>query len=338
MANPIKYPNNFFLGAGIVNPRIYFTKLKEIIDNVNSLMDGTITTTSLVLSGSLTSTLSTDSTTSLTGAIITAGGIGVAKAVNIGTTLNVGTNQSFSKEVNHTVIVTTTTTAATAGGNLSIASGAGATSGAGGTLNTTGGAGGVTGAGGVLNLISGAGGTTSGAGGALNITSGAATIGSSGAITVSSGNTASGVAGDVILTTGTFTSTTVSPIISLNKAVVHKPANTAVATGGTVTGPQLVGGLLTVTGATGNVQLPTSAQLTTAIGSTPEGTYFDFVVNATGMTGTNTVTLVVGSNMAVMSAPAITGGSTLTVTQDTQIIGHFRITFAGTGCLISRIA
>lgn len=175
--------------------------------------------------------------------------------------------------------------------------------------------------------------------GNVAISTGASTVGGTGDITLTTGNTASGLAGDIILTPGTHTSATVQPIISLNKAVIRKPASATVASGGTITGPELVGGLITATGATGNWQLPTTAQITTAIGSTPAGTYFDFVFNAAGMTGTNTATLVVGTNMTVMSAPPITGGGTLTVTQDTQVVGHFRITYdSATTCKISRIA
>lgn len=253
--------------------------------------------------------------------------------------INLGDDIIGDKEVDHTISVTTTTTAATAGGALILSSGQGATSGNGGALTATSGAGGLTGAGGVITVTSGAGGATSGASGNITVATGAATVGSSGTLALATGNTASGVAGDITLTPGTHTSATVSPVISLNKAVVKKPTVTSIATGATATGPELVGGNLSVTGATGNVTLPTAAQITTAIGSTPAGTTFDFCVNAHNMTATNTVTMVVGSNMTVSSSPAITGGGTLTVTQDTQVIGWFRITYnTATTCKIQRIA
>ncbi len=318
--------------------------------------------------------------------------------------LNVLTNTTFTKETNHTIEVSASTTAATAGGNLVIASGVGATSGNGGAIQIISGAGGATAGstGGSLLLQSGASGAgggpsgttsvrtsgaaltnssgailidtgatasadsgsisitsgqvstlgasglvsittgtsgTSGATGAIILQTGNATIGSSGAINITSGSTASGVAGDINITTGTYTSTTVAPCVVLNKAIIHKPANTDTASGGTITGPQLVSGHITATGATGNWQLPTAAQITTAIGATPKGTWFDFVFNAASMTATNTATLVVGTNMTVMSAPAITGGGTLTVTQDTQVVGVFRVVFdSATTCKISRIA
>lgn len=331
-------------------------------------------------------------------------GLSITGATSTTTTLAVGTNQTFAKEVNHTISVDTTTTAATAGGNLIISSGAGATSGNGGALQIIAGAGGATAGstGGDLTLLSGASGAgggpsgvvtlrsaaatltnssgtlfinsgatasadsggvsittgqvstlgasgnvgittgvsvTSGATGGISLLTGDATIGSSGSVSISSGNTASGVAGDISITTGTCTSTTVVPCIILNKAVVKKPANTSTASGGTITGPELVRGHITATGATGNWQLPTAAQITTAIGATPTGTWFDFVFNAASMTATNTATLVVGTDMTVMSAPAITGGDTLTVTQDTQVVGVFRVVYdSATTCKISRIA
>lgn len=271
---------------------------------------------------------------------VTAGtGLVSTTTTTVGTALSIGTDVTLAKEVNHAVTVTTTTTAATAGGNLVITAGTGNTSGNGGNAGLVGGAGGATGAGGTISVTSGAGGGTSGASGTVSVASGSATSGNTGAITITSGNTASGAAGDVIITTGTFTSTTVCPMISLNKAVVRKPASSSVASGATITGVELVKGLIAATGATGNWQLPATADITTAIGSTPAGTYFDFVFNAQAMTATNTATLVVGANMTVMSAPAITGGGTLTVTQDTQVVGHFRITFdTATTCKISRLA
>lgn len=254
-------------------------------------------------------------------ATVTSAGIQVVAAVNVGTDI------TLTKEVNHGITVTATTTAATAGGNVTITAGAGSTSGNGGGSSLIGGAAGATGAGGTITVTSGAGGATSGASGAITIASGAATVGSSGTITITSGNTASGVAGDVSITTGTFTSTTVCPTITLNKAVVYKPASSSVASGATITGVELVKGLIAATGATGNWQLPSTADITTAIGSTPAGTNFLFVFNAAAMTAANTATLVVGANMSVASSPAITGGGTLTVTQGSQVTAGFRIVY-----------
>jgi hypothetical protein len=95
----------------------------------------------------------------------------------------------FAKEANHTVNVVTSTTATTAGGNLTVAAGAGATSGAGGVFSGAGGAGGATGAGGASGIVGGAGGATSGTGGAATVTGGAGTNGNAtgGAASVTGG-------------------------------------------------------------------------------------------------------------------------------------------------------
>lgn len=388
----IQLPKKRALGAEAQNfPKVQYDKIAEIIAVVNDLSDGTIDTTNLALTGTLTQSLTTDSTSKDTGAIITEGGVGIEKALFVGTTINagtalsVGTNVTLAKEVNHTVSVNTTTTAATAGANLTISAATGATSGAGGITEVAGGQGGLTGTGGDTNITSGAGGATSGASGGVyvysapetgtdasgvaslssggtedansgdvsvysgtslgtadsgdvNILSGGTNIGSTGTINLTTGDTGSGLAGDIILTTGTHTSATVCPIISLNKGVVRKPESSTVASGATITGPELVRGLIAATGGTGNWQLPTAAQITTAIGATPAGTNFEFVFNAQAMTATNTATLVVGANMSVASAPAITGGGTLTVTQDTQVTAGFRIVYdTATTCKIYRI-
>lgn len=340
----LKRQNLRGINAALVNYKDLYEATDNIEDRLDDLEDGTSTTPILVSD-------TTDSTTKDTGSIITEGGIGVEKAIvtgtsitsgttlNAGTALTVGTDVILAKQVNHTVKVGDTTTVATAGGNLSILAGLALTSGNGGDLTVKSGAGDLTGNGGSLIIGSGNAGVVSGNSSDTTITTGSATIGGTGDITLTTGNTGSGLAGDIILTTGTHTSVTVEPVIALNKGVVKKPGSTSVASAGTITGPELVRGLITATGATGNWNLPTAAQITTAIGSTPAGTHFDFVFNAAGMTATNTATLVVGAGMTVMSAPAITGGGSLTVTQDTQVVGVFRIIFdSTTTCKISRIA
>ncbi len=110
--------------------------------------------------------------------------------------LFLSTDMHAAKEVDHVVVVDATTTAATVGGKLTIAAGAGATSGAGGALVLNGGAGGTTGAGGAITFTSGA---------ATNVTAG--TGAASGAITVTVGvsataTTGTGGAGAAIAVTG----------------------------------------------------------------------------------------------------------------------------------------
>jgi hypothetical protein len=267
------------------------------------------------VTGAITATTSIAATTTLASTTSTA----------VGTSLSIGTDVTLAKEVNHSVSVTTSTTAAAAGGNLALAAGTGATSGAGGVMSIAGGAAGATAgaAGGAVNITGGAEGAGTGTTGAVNITTPAAT---------------GGAAGNINLTPGTSSSTTIAPLTIISKGKVWKPLSGSVASGGTITGIQIAGGLITATGGTGNWQMPTAAQITTAIGATPAGTIVDFVFNAAGMTATNTATIVVGTNMTVMSAPPITGGGTLTVTQDTQVVGYFRLIYdTATTCKISRI-
>ncbi len=186
---------------------------------------------------------------------------------------------------------------------------------------------------GLVEIITGAATTTTGA---INLTTGTATT-TSGAISIVTGPAVT--AGNINITPGTASSTTVAPLTIISKGIVKKPLTSSVASGATITAKELLGGLITATGATGNWTLPTAAQITTAIGATPAGTYFEFIFNAAAMTGTNTATLVVGTNMTVMSAPPITGGGTLTVTQDTQVIGKFGIFYdTATTCKIARLA
>lgn len=292
-----------------------------------------IATTGLGITGIATVSSATDSTSKDTGSIITEGGVGVEKAIFAGTTINagtaltVGTDQSFAKEVNHVLSVSDSTTSNTTGGRFTIKSGAGNGTGAGGNISTTAGAGGDTGNGGVNSIGSGAGGATSGDGGALNITTGGA-----------SGTANTG--GDIVMDPGACGATaTVSAKTIITDGLVRKPLSGSVGSGGTITGKQLVDGLITATGATGNWQLPTAAQITTAIGATPAGTNFEFVFNASGMTATNIATLVVGSNMSVQSSPPITGGGTLTISQSTQVVGRFWVCFdTATTCKIVRLA
>lgn len=307
-----------------------------------------IATTGVAVTGLISATTTVTAGTGLVSTTTTA----------VGTALTVGTDQTFAKEVNHTITVATTTTAATAGANLTLLGATGATSGAGGDIIVTGGTGGATAAsvGGAITVTTGVSGAGGGASGALSVKSGIGTTGtgtvalgsgnasaggsgaltvstgtgttSTGAITLSTGNASAGTAGNVLLSPGTTSSTTVSPIVIATSNAVIKPLATAsVATGAAITGKQLVDGYIAITGGTGNVQLPDTTAITTAIGASPAGTVLNFTVNAVGMTGTNTVTFVVGANMSVASAPAITGGGTLTLTQDTQVIGVFKLVF-----------
>lgn len=314
----------------------------------------------------------------------------VANTLTSNTTLIVGTDEIFSKEVNHNISVDTSTTAATAGGNLTISSGIGATSGNGGALNIIAAASGNTAgsAGGNILVQSGATGATSGLSGtviiqsagssgtgtsgnttlrtgasvsansgSVSVTTGqvstlgntgninlitgdSATSGNTGSITIRSGTAISGIAGNISIIPGNSSSTSIVSSIILNKSVLNIPSNASVASGATITTVQLLNGHITATGATGNWTLPDTADIIIALGGGVNvGTNFEFIFNAKSMTATNTATLVVGANMSVMSAPAITGGGSLTITQNTQVVGLFRVIFdSTTTCKISRIS
>lgn len=231
--------NNILVKSGDINPLIRrvnsITTEDGVIDisgdiSVDDLEVGDDATIlgDIVLTGVFTQADTTDSTSKDTGAMILEGGLGVEKAIfngttinsgtsiAVGTSINVGTNQTFTKEVNHTVSATTTTTAATAGGNLTITAGIGATTGAGGNLPLAAGAGGNDAVGGVASLTGGAAGggnraggiskvvggagAGSAAGGDAQVTAGAGgSTGAGGAVTITSGagGSVSGASGDV---------------------------------------------------------------------------------------------------------------------------------------------
>lgn len=184
--------------------------------------------------------------------------------------------------------------------------------------------------GGALTLKAGAG-NTSGVGGNASVIAG------------NSGATAGAEGGDVILTPGTTTSTTASATILANSNIIEKPLNTAsVATGAVITGKQLVDGYIAATGATGTLQLPTAADITTAIGASPIGTTFLFTVNASAMTAGNTATVTVNTNVTFLkqfnstdvATPAL---ATIIQTAGTHV-GTFRCTFdTATTVVVQRV-
>ena len=243
------------------------------------------------------------------------------------------------------------------------ASGAAGIGGAGSTFTVTLGAGGATadaaggagGAGGGFTFTSGNGGavtnaaSASGAGGAISFTAGNSGAGSTagsdgGAISFTGGNGTgtAGAPGNITLTPGTSATTTRAPLTILAKGVVNKKTDTSVATGATATAIGVVGGHLSVTGATGNVTLPTAAEITTAIGATPVGTTIEFVVNAVGMTAANVVTILPGANTTVqkmISAGDVATDQLMTVTNTSNVnMGIFRICYiTATTCSLHRI-
>ena len=101
-------------------------------------------------------------------------------------------------------------------------------------------------------------------------------------------------------------------------------------------------GYIECLGTTANLTLPTAAQITTAIGATPIGTWFDFVVNATNMTATNVVTLIAGANGVILKQVSAADSATdqlMTVTATSNVnTGTFRIMFdSATSYTLGRI-
>lgn len=70
----IKQVDKYFLGTLLTNPKVYYTKIKEMIDAINDLNDGDVDMTDLTLSGdlsvggetSLSGTLEVTGTTTVT--------------------------------------------------------------------------------------------------------------------------------------------------------------------------------------------------------------------------------------------------------------------------------
>lgn len=347
-------------GIGVAKSINVGTTVTAATSVLSPLLD-TASAVPLVI-GTTATTLTLTPATTVTGTLAASGAV------------TIGTNETYAKEVNHTVSVATSTTAAAVGGTLTVAAGTGATSGNGGPLVLNAGAGGATAAstGGQITITAGASGVGGGPSGAIvastpngttstgliSATSGNASAGTSGAVSlvtgsgttatgainITTGNASAGTAGNISLTAGTTSSATVSPIVIFNNNVVCGGLGAGtIAAGGTATGKQIVDGYLAVTGATGNLQLPTAAQIITALGFTPNaGTDLEFIINASGMTATNVVTLLVGANMVALKQVSAGDSATsqlLTVTQTAGVhIGVFKIVFDTTSsCIIGRV-
>ena len=315
------------------------------------------TTTAATAGGKVTVRGGTGATSGAGGAVDIIGGTAGATAASVGGAVNLtsgvsGAGNGASGAVNlksgaatasNTGIVTVASgVPVTTGnsGNVVLASGAGAATGDTGTVSlssgaaTTGNSGkatlqsgnATTGTSGITEIITGTGTTASGA---IQLTTGAATT-TGGEITLITG--AAVTAGNIVLKPGASSSTTVSPLVIATANIIEKPVNTAsVASGGTITGKQIVDGYVAGTGGTGNWQLPTAADITTAVGATPARTRFIFTNNAVGMTAANVATLVVGANTVtqkMISAGDSATDQLLTVTNDAgKNVGLFAFTF-----------
>ncbi len=199
-----------------------------------------------------------------------------------------------------------------AGGLVSNIGGAGAGSSAGGLSKIVGGAGGATGAGGAVQMTGGAGGATSGTGGAATIAAGAGTgttaVGGAATVTGGASAGASGTAGVASIDAGAATGGTKACVnigdVNAGGTYLNRGPLAALQVGltltalGTVqsstpTSAQLLGGILTQTGATGagTVTLPTGTALSTACARTPvAGDTFDCYFYNLGGSQTLTIT------------------------------------------------
>ena len=146
--------------------------------------------------------------------------------------------------------IANTATAATAGGALTIAAGAGDTTGAGGQLNLQAGAGGGTGVGGAVDINGGAGGTGV-AGGAVNIQGGNGNgAGAGGNVKLQAGTTGSGTAGIIIAEAGTNSASTFQVQNSVGTAILNTDTtdNNGCVEVGNTTGTVASGGYITCNG------------------------------------------------------------------------------------------
>lgn len=116
----IKQVDKYFLGALLSNPKVYYSKIKEMIDAINDLNDGDVDMTDLTLSGDL----SVGGETSLSGTLEVTGTTTVT-ALDINGLIRIkGTPQTLTGAgaVN---LTTSTTLLVTTGANaLTLAAGA----------------------------------------------------------------------------------------------------------------------------------------------------------------------------------------------------------------------
>lgn len=171
---------------------------------------------------------------------------GASSAVDLSADRTIGLGSvTFTKEANYTIAVGTSTTATTAGGNLAITGGVGATTGAGGNASLKGGVGGNDAVGGTLAIAGGAAGGGNRAGGAASITGGVgAGSAAGGAVSVAGGVGGSTGAGGAL-------------------SIVGGAAGGAAAAGGAIV---VTGGLGNTTGAGGALTITGGAGGNDAVG------------------------------------------------------------------------
>lgn len=130
------------------------------------------------------------------------------------------------------------------------------------------------------------------------------------------------------------------------QGLIKRPVTTTtVAAGSLITGAMIATGYIEITGTTNSSALDSAANITTAIGTSPIGTTFDFTLNtigATPMTATNVLTITAGAGtqfMKQISAGDSASAFLATVTATAGVhLAHFRVTYdTATTITIQRI-
>jgi hypothetical protein len=123
------------------------------------------------------------------------------------------------------------------------------------------------------------------------------------------------------------------PSMTFLQPNVYKATATTYTASATVTAPQLMGGLLTVSSGTCTLTLPTATQIGAQIGAN-SGTTFEFVLLNIASGGT--ATIAVGSGITASGFP---GTNTLTLANSATIgVACFRLTFlSSTAATLTRI-
>jgi hypothetical protein len=328
---------------GDLNTGIYFIAA----DNIGVAAAGAnvldIGTTGLVVTGAVratttvTASSTTDATTKDTGAIITEGGIGVEKAVFVGGKITTSDTTASTTTTTGALVVaggagiagalfvsTTTPASISATGVLTVTNA---------TASTTKDTGAVIVEGGVgiekeifAGLSINAGTYLTSGNGTVSLPAiGPISDPNSGLYVIAADNLGMALGGAKVLdmrTTG----------LEVVGRVVKRPTATTVAanSGTTLTAAMMLSGYVEVTGTTGSLVLDSVANLTTALGTSPAGTTFEFTLNTMGgtpMTAGNTVTITAPASCTFMKQFNTTDAATAFVAVTTATAGVHLSTF-----------